>query len=428
MRVLKSIGDICLFFLCIIFIIVDILFIYYRFIDSDKTIGINIVGNQVGTDYIHYEDGMTEQEKKEFEDRLLFEINLYDNTEKNGIFLAEFQFNYFTTYKLQVSDYRSSGYQLVFNDKEASEVFGSAGINAGYNENVEDMYLQGFYETTDFVNWKGNQQITTGIKRDTEYIIKIDGKPFSLNFNGTYKTTEKVLGFLWDKEVTKEYTFTDLFLYLIDSASKSSEGESSFYITPDFSNWFIIKKFNEDGVLEENVYSDIVKNYAHVKINYTKDGMVSSKQSLFGMINSNPSFDLFENDFNSEYWVSNIIYNLDESYLSYRYSELYQGYFVSISQEFSNKFSKMPSSKINLVIDLDSDYLKNNNYNIVGVDYNGLENLKIYTLTIKSSNTKVINMLSSCLNEDLHFFKHTSNIQFNWVESKLPSSCEEVIL
>ena len=101
MGLVRSLGKISLVILCIISLIVTGLFIYFRYIDPDKTIGINNISDQVALDYEEYTGDLTESEIQELEDRMLFEVNIYTNENMNGITLIEFQFNYFTTYELK---------------------------------------------------------------------------------------------------------------------------------------------------------------------------------------------------------------------------------------------------------------------------------------------------------------------------------------
>ena len=348
---------------------------------------------------------------------------------------------------MNLNDYRSSGIQFVFNNDILEKEYGKEnadlisneifGFELQYNENfpiyssnlANYMFSEvNMYEKTTSVDWSANGPTNTGLARDTEYIIKIDDEAYSINLNKTYKKSEPLWGFLWNVENEYQRTWDQLITSVIHSAANTSQGEGTCYITPDFSDFFTVKKFNENGVLEEQVYTDIVKNYAVVKVNYSKDGATNSSESLFNMIDNNPSFNLNEINLDTEYWASSVIFNLDEEFLSYRYSELYEGYFVSISQEIVSKFEDMPRTKINLEIDIDSDYCVNNKYNIVGLDYNAFEHFDLYNLTILSDNEITITMLDSCLNEDLSEFKYSEEIDFEWVNSQLPSGVTGVIL
>ena len=434
MSVIKTIGNVCLVILCIASLIVTGLFVYYRYIDPSQTIGVNNIDDQVALDYEEYTGDLTESEIQELEDRKLFEVNIYTNENMNGVTLVEFQMNYFTSWRLELTDYRSTGYQLVANIGPATNytynlIFNSLyGFEYNYNENFDSIFSSNLYEKTTSVDWSANGPTNTGFSRDKEYIVKIKDEAYSINLNKTYTKSEPLWGFLWNVENTYNRTWDQLIFSVINSAANTSQGEGTCYITPDFSDFFTVKKFNSEGVLEEQVYTDIVNTYASVKVNFSKDGAYNSSQSLYGMIDNNPNFDLYGNNLDTEYWASSITYNLDTSDLDYRYSSSYSGYLVSLNQKLINKFNDMPRTKINLVIDLDSDFVTSGNYNIVGFDYNAFDNIDLYELSILSESDLSLVVLDNAIDETLDIFRHTSNIDFDFVNSQLPSSCEEVIV
>ena len=434
MSVVKTIGNICLVILCIVSLIVTGLFVYYRYIDPSQTIGVNNISDQVALDYEEYTGDLTESEIQELEDRKLFEVNIYTNENMNGITLVEFQMNYFTTWRLELTDYRSTGYQLAANFDPASNFMDGFifdflyGFEYNYNDNFDGIYSSNLYEKTTSVDWSANGPTNTGFSRDKEYIVKIKDEAYTINLNGTYTKSEPLWGFLWDVENTYNRTWEQLIFSVINSASNTSQGEGTCYITPDFSDFFTVKKFNSEGVLEEQVYTDIVDTYASVKVNFSKDGAYNSSQSLYGMIDNNPNFDLYGNNLDTDYWASSITYNLDAPDLDYRYSSSYSGYLVSLNQKLINKFNDMPRTKINLVIDLDSDFVTSGNYNIIGLDYNAFDNIDLYELSILSDSDLSFVILDNAIDETLDIFRYTSNIDFSFVNSQLPSSCEEVIV
>ncbi len=429
-NVIINTGKICLIILCVVALILDILYVYFRYIDPSKTITINNIGNQVAIDTITDAEGLTDEEKRALENRTLFTVNMYDNTNKNGIFLGEMQMNYFMSYNLSTTDYRSSGVQWAINielfEKEV-DLF-----KVGYNSNYDNMYSIMEYETTDGVSWNGKieeMSIATALERDKEYIIKIDNQPYSIILNGTYTKSEPLWGFLWNVENTYNYNFQDLFLLLLQATQTNSKGVGTRYLQIDLSEFFTVKKFNSETGVFEPQQSDIVKNYCVVKINYSKNGAVSSNQSLFNIIANNPSFDVDNNEISTEYWNATITYDLSDSDLSYRYSELYQGYFVSASQDLIVKFANMPSSKIDVVINLDSDFIKNHNYNIIGLDYNAFQNLKLNSLTIKSEELATLTLLDYCLADtNIKTLNYTNTITLIKSNTAINNDCVEVVL
>ena len=427
---IMNIGKICLIILCVVALALDALFIYFRYIDPSQTVTINNIGNQVAVDAITDAEGLTEEEKQALEDRTLFTVNLYDNSNQNGIFLGEMQMNYFMSYNLTTSDYRSSGVQYAINFPFAQEI---DLFKNTYNSNYDYVFSVTEYDTTDGVSWNGkieDMSIATALERDKEYIIKIDNQPYSIVLNGTYTKTEPLWGFLWNVENTYNYGFQDLFLLLLQATQTNSKGVGTRYIQIDLSDFFTVKKYNtETDTFEPQLWTDIVRNYCVVKINYSKNGATSSNQSLFNIIANNPSFDVDNNEISTEYWNATITYNLTDSDLSYRYSELYQGNFVSASQDLIVKFANMPSSKINIVIDLNSNFVKSHNYNIVGLDYNAFQNLKINTLTLKSETPVTLNLLDYCLADtNIKTLNYSSIITLIKSDTAINNDCVEVVI
>lgn len=435
MDVIKDIGKISLVILCLIAIVIDVLFVYYRFIDPSRTLGVNFIGDQIAVDAIQNTDDLTDEKQRELEERLLYTINLYDNTNENGLFLAEMQMNYFMTPALLTADYRSSGWQIVVNNADLDKYldFIDTDFNIGYSAEYADFYSELAFETTDGVSWAGKiseQSVMTGLERNTEYIIKIDNEAYSISLTGTYKKWEPLWGFLWNVENTYEYTFKDIFSCLLYATQSNSEGEGSCYITPDLSNYFTVKKYNTESKRFETLeYVDILKNYATIKINYSKDGVKNSTQSLFGVIANNPSFDLDNKDISTEYWTAGVTYILDETDLTYRYSEQYQGYFASVSQDMITRYANMPKTIVYLRINLDSVYLSTNNINIVGFDYYGFQHFDMYSLSITSVNSHTLTLLDYCLDDtNLTELRYSSSIKLVKSDTAITSELKEVII
>ena len=91
-------------------------------------------------------------------------------------------------------------------------------------------------------------------------------------------------------------------------------------------------------------------------------------------------------------------------------------------------FEEMPRAKVNVLIDLNSTYLHDNNLNIVGVDYNGFENVEIDTITIKGNNQTFYLLDNSLHNTQLKTLEHSSNIVLDISQTAINSEYVEVQL
>lgn len=413
-------GKVTLWTLVTIAVIVDIFYIVYHFTKTTDTVGVNYIGSQISTEVVANSENSTDEELELLKSRTLFTFNLYDNANKNGIVLGEMQFNYFTSYNLSVEDYRSSGVQLVENLP-----FSLSPIKTGYNENSDSIHQLIEYDTTDGLSWNGklnnNMTIATGLSRDKKYYVRIGDDAYQLQLTGTYTTKEHV--FLWiEKDVEYNYTYYDIFSLGLLACQTNSNGEGTCYINLDLSKYFTIKKFDKDSKqFIEGSYVDVLNTYAVVEINYSKNGATNKEQSLFKIIANNSSYGLTKTDIDTTYHDVALVYNITESQMTSRYSEIYGGNFVSIDIKKITELSKMPSTQINLIIDLDKD--------IVGVDYNGFQNLNINSVCFTSKTDKTIYILDKAFdNTSLKTLKRSKNITLDVRETAFSNEYEEVVV
>ena len=159
-----------------------------------------------------------------------------------------------------------------------------------------------------------------------------------------------------------------------------------------------------------------------MKFTYNENGARNSTQSMFGIIENSPKYDIEKNDIDTSYWQERVVYTLTDKYFDTRYSEVYNGYFVSLNIDTKNLFETMPRAKVHLKIDTLFEDKK-----IVGIDYNGFENLEIDTLTILGSGD--FYLLDKALsNTSIKIIKHSSNLNLDIADSALNNDYEVVIL
>ena len=421
-----SLANKSLILLTVIAIIVSVAYVYVHFFVKDITTGTNYIDNQIGVDILNSED-LTEEEKNKLEDRYFLEANFYSNSKNNGIALQELKLNYFMDYNLTSSSYRSTGMQYLGDLKQSDLVLHETSTTEA---NKYQSSLFSYYDTVDGVSWSGNK-LNTQLNRESSFVVKIDNRPFLIQLTGTYewKTYEPYFLF-WQKEITniQYYTYLNVFADCMQAIRSNSYGFGDYYIVADLSEYFSVREFDsETGKYKEDNVSDILKNYAVLKFHYDENGALNSSQSLFKTIDCNPNYGMNE-DLDTSYWQERVLYNLDESILSYRYSELYEGYLVSISQTMKTTFNELPRNLVNLKIDLNSSFLKENNLNIVGIDYNGFENFKLNKLTIVGVPQKLVMLEKSLFETDLKTLEYSAGMTFNFSENVINSEYAEVIL
>ncbi len=425
MKTLKKVTDLSLVFLAGISILIMVAYGFYNIFVKDTTIGINKISDQLAVD-IKAEKDLSAEEKEKYEERWFMEANYYSNAKNNGVMLQELNFNYFTSFDLTQDSYRASGLQFsypsqAFNHNyaytlpdgpEYTDYEYAQGIMHGLNY-VEYLQLGSIqYDTIDGISYDGQytnsiwqgSSLNSKLERGAEYIIKIDGRPFSISLTGGNTRNT----FLWFT-ATYEYTYADLFACVFHAIESNSAGYGDYYLQLDISDFFSIKEYDpETGKFYAESPVDIIKNYAVIKFHYDENGAVRSNQSMFGKIDNNSKFDFV----GADYWQERMVYTLTEKDLTYRWSESYGGYFVSLDLETKKFFDDMPRTKLLLELDLSSTWIEGKQYNVVGIDYSGFAGFDIDTITIKSAPKTLYVMQDAFKDAHVGTIKHSNGIVF----------------
>lgn len=424
MKVLKIIGNCSFVFLAVIGLLVSIAFGYYHFFVHDVTVGVNYVDNQIALDIVKSDD-LTEEQKNEFEDRYFLEANFYSNAKNNGIALQELRLNYFTDYSLLSTAYRSTGMQYLGDIKQEDlKLVETTEEEANQNEPKGFSY----YDTTNGVSWDGNK-LRTQMNRESCFTIKIDNRPFQIQLNKTFEwTTYKRQWYtlwIWNKPTTHVimYNYLNVFADCMQAIRTNSAGFGDYYITVDLSEYFTIRELDEKGKYKQDDVTDIIKNYSVLKFHYDENGARNSTQSIFKCIDCNPSYDVEDKNIDTTYWQERMVYNLTDKDLDYRYSEVYDGYFVSLSVDMKTRFAGMPRAKVNVNISTTFDDKK-----IVGIDYNGFENFEIDTLTITGENQTFYVLDKGLYNTKIQTLKRSSGITLDFAKNAINDEYVEVAL
>ena len=144
---------------------------------------------------------------------------------------------------------------------------------------------------------------------------------------------------------------------------------------------------------------------------------------MFECIDCNPSYDVEDKNIDTTYWQERMVYTLNNNNFVYRYSEVYNGYFVSLSMDMKKLFRDMPRAKVNINIDLTQG-----TENIVGIDYNGFENFEIDTLTIQGNDQTFYVLDKGLYNTKLQTLKHNNSVVLDLATSAINNNYEEVVL
>ena len=450
MKLLKTIGNCCLVFLVLIAICVTIAYVYYHYFVHDSTIGVNNVDNQVGLDIqdMLNSDDLSEEEKDVLRDRYFLEVNYYSNNKGNGIQLQELKMNYFTTTSLLSTDYRSTGMQYLgdYKGSPLSVWDGDTGVSFANPFKNKDRYYGtdktsveiankyvdkrfNYYDFTNGVSWNGvtnnNGSIATELRRSNAFIIKIDDRAFSISldkyFDKDVGDLRNIFGYGWkvgDIYNRYYYTYGSLFQACMQAVKSNSAGYGDYYITVDLSSLFTIKEYDyETKKFKADDVTDVIKSYSVLKFHYDENGARNSTQSMFGIIDNNSKYDVSEDKVDTNYWQERFTYELDvtsklngEDIFTYRYSELYGGYFLSLSMDAKKLFADMPRTKVNITLELDSIYLYNKGINIVGLYYDAFNGVELDTLKIVGESQTFYLLNKSLWDTRLQNLQHSKGI------------------
>lgn len=432
MQLIKKIGNISLVVLCILSAFLSIFYLIYHYNFKSDTISTYYIGNQTPTDLVSISDSLSEEEIAEYEKRVLLNVNLYSNEDENGLPISEMRLDYFTDTNMDTNSCRSTGMQVLFDIPGVYDAI----VNSDWEKIAQ--FLDGdtnlyYYETYNGVSWGGSnlpEHLQNPLDRDKSFIVKINDTPYLFKLDGTYTKTITSGWWIFKSTKTKTYNFTylDLMIELLTSVKYNSLGDTDFYLAVDISKYFTnIKEYNpETQQFDKEPSVDISNKYCMMKFHYSKNGAINSSDSMFGLISGNASYGK-TSDSSTEYWKAFMRYNYTVSNLNKRYSEQFDGYMFSIPFEEKSIYSDMSDYEINVVIDLNSTHLKNNDISFVGFDYNAFENVKINSLTILGEgNVKFLD--KAFYNTGLKTFSHSSGVTFELGSDVFNSDYTEVIL
>ena len=400
MQTLKKIFDTCMVVLAGISVAIMIAYGYYALFVHDVTIGVNNINDQLGVDVeIKNTEDMTENELDEYNERWFMEVNYYSNNKGNGIELKEMKINYFSSYQMLSSEYRSVGlqvigpyelgeYKAISNEAQryAEECYFGKGYAPFASYSADD---QVSYEN--YVSYANNDvnvmnlitsktAVGATLDKNTHFTVKIGDKPYAIVLDKGYEY--KTGMWLWEKTEWYQYSYIDLFDAVMDAVRTNSEGYGDYYVKLNFSNYFTAKAFDENGKYTTDDVTDIIDHYAVVKIHYYDQGATLAEQSMFKHI---PGMKLVKEEGDYTYWQERMVYQFTNKNLAYRYSEKNGGYFVSIDVK-TKKILQSLSSRCEVVINID---LSAEDKNIIGFDGDAFSGLTINEFNVTGASRKL---------------------------------------
>lgn len=344
------------------------------------------------------------------------EINIFTNENGNGKGVFEIKFNYYMdtetpvlnveTGKYEYKNIYSSGlqleldYNLLKNNQSyvedfipyKSNVIGFfAGNNSYYQFEESDKQYSGTQKYKVYKPYFYNMSFGDGFSATNvldfqdNFIIDINEddttKMAKLMQNNNFVNTGKTF---WFGKNHHRYDFVDFVRHFIINVAPSIEDGIDSYVF-DLSKWFHIDLENEDGQFVQGEDASVKQVYIPVLVTKTKNGLVSSEQSLFGLWKNNNEY----GSASADYWKSYTNYTLTER--DFDFTKIADNkYSIKISNACSNYLRVFSDIKLNLILDLDSNYLANRNIVITTLAEDFSNGLDLSSVTILSDTAREI--------------------------------------
>ena len=448
MEILRKIGFLSLIFLAIISAVVDIAYGFFCFFWKNTTEDVFNINDQTPVDIQSMKESgkLSPKEIDDLEDRTLFEVNLYANTDKptagkkNGIVLEELGINYFTNSSMDTASTIMTGMQYVSDYAGKQGLYTSSSVltmkqkaTGGENwwaamggeldalgkalniihepsaakefssETEANAYVSrafNYYQKVgNSVTWNA-MGLQTQLNRNTTFIVKIGGEAYKIKLDKYLDTrydnrpSPEVAWLPWHWHQANDYggkveyyNWDMVFQDIMHAVTTNNMYTGTHYGVVNLDKYFTVHEHynSEKKQWEPASEADNVVTYAVVKFNYHTSGAVSNVQSMFGVIADDPRFKVNEDIYDTDFGQAVVRIELTEDSFEKRYSETYGGYFLSLSADLKRRLSEMPPHIIDVFFtegSMVSECKKRDDYPIVGFDANALDGVEIRSLDI----------------------------------------------
>lgn len=395
---MKQILDGTLIFLGILGLAVISLFCVYK--ATDETLTMTTV-YATAFDV----DNSTIIEDSDEEKTYIIEANYFSNSDNSGMEVQELKFNYYTDYEF--NELYSTGMQYIGDFSDNFDYSADFGFWGGYTsmnnyldiiDTLQYMYEDDFifYESYEDASWEAMSKLDY----DTMLIINIGGEPYGLVLDKT--VTYDVSSWLGSDTYEINLTYFDLFETVFNSIASFSKSYGEYAVPFKLSDFFTVYSFN-DGKFDTIASTDITDIYIEVEFNYYEYGLVGSTQSLFEIVDCNSQYG--EENIVDDYWNVENKYTFTTDNFSYRYSQLNDGYYITLNAETMYLIENSYSTYTILYIDLN-----NSDYNILGFDYYALANINVNEIIIIGNNAEFAFLSNSLTNSSVVQISYSATI------------------
>lgn len=385
------------------------LFIWlYFFVDKPQTIGVTYVSSLTELD----------PDDTALEDSTMFlELNLKKNKNNNGSELFEILF---TTYQgIPSSEYTEKPEAQIGKYSKGIQFFNGMdySLNASYSEKISGTWLPIIgsidYERAVWYNYEFsnvyyydisymNDEATSiasvqPLHSNSKFLVGVgqgeNFQPAMLSFKNYIRADYNYIDSYYGKDPSPSSgkittllnykAISDGYLYEALYNSCNSLDQGTYYITLDLGEFFNVYLWNEETLQFDKLTADTQFTYVTCKINVDDNGIVTQNESLFGMVAENDGSVTFPADESeNKYWqiVNNVTLTLED--FNCRFSDLNNGYYLTIKNNVVNTLSEYKNLRITININLiEGD-------KILGIDSYGLYGIEIYKIKIQSDSIR----------------------------------------
>ena len=253
-------------------------------------------------------------------------------------------------------------------------------------------------------------------------VIDIDGETYGVSLDGQYSITTKKFCFLkavghtfaglftgYDygtnaynfETITYNYTFEDLLLKIKQIIKSCSNGTGNGVISLiDLGDFLHIYEYDEESgqfngePIGGNTFNSLINSYFTMTTHFDNRGMAWYKQSIFGSVAGDSTYNITGLTDNVDYWKATTTFELTELDFEARYSQVDNGFYYLLPTSFINEIKDYEDIEINITFSV-----SNLEVNVLGFDYYALNGIKVNSLTITSSTQREFRLMVGSLKD-----------------------------
>lgn len=329
------------------------------------------------------------------ETKFFMEINYYSNEKGNGEEVFEIKLNYYTDTRIpEIEEDGQYGTKYMYST--GAQFIG--GVEYSWNKGVSFLnlfsgkqdhkytLLDGYYYDTEMGGTSFTSLKNEKLVDQDKWIYDINGE---LCLIQPIKLNHDVVDYwdLWVAHVTNR-DISYFILQIYNTVKSLDEGENIFAL--NLSEYFFVTLQNENGSFDSEPTDDVNYLYSNIKVNVNSNGMISSDQSIFGIVEENSNWSLYgENSEN--YWQVKVEQNLTANDFNVIFKD--GAYYLKMKTECEEYLKTFNYLNLIITLDLDNIQVATVNVDVLGFDESLYNAFDVYKLILNSTTERTFNVL-----------------------------------